>query len=201
MLGHELGFFIAKSRFESRGRERERRQGRRRDTITRRVPLHGDDGGQRCLLENMLSQGALAPFSVCWEGLLLRRATIAVRCPLFAARGRVEELRARIGEQRPQQRHVGRDRRHSGIVCAVAFSGSDYTWQWLRSRVIAAQKANTGDAFSLGVGTAGTVIALSSANLYSAVQPGGSLYGRHAGNAVKATHRPTLRPSAQRRIR
>jgi uncharacterized protein GlcG (DUF336 family) len=73
----------------------------------------------------------------------------------------------------------------SGIVCAVAFSGSDYTSQWLGSRVISAQKANTGNAFSLGVGAAGTVIALSSANLYSAVQPGGSLYGLQASNPVE----------------
>jgi hypothetical protein len=73
---------------------------------------------------------------------------------------------------------------NSGIVCAVAFSGADYTSQWLGSRVIAAQKANTGNAFSLGLGAGGTVIALSSANLYSAVQPGGSLFGLQASNPV-----------------
>ena len=38
---------------------------------------------------------------------------------------------------------------NSGIVCAVAFSGADFTAQWLGSRMIAAQKANTGNAFSL----------------------------------------------------
>jgi Haem-degrading len=74
---------------------------------------------------------------------------------------------------------------NSGIVCAVAFSGADYTSQWLGSRAIAAQKANTGNAFSLGLGAGGTVIALSSANLYSAVQPGGSLYGLQASNPVE----------------
>ena len=37
-----------------------------------------------------------------------------------------------------------------GTVCAVAFSGSYYTSQWLGSRVISAQKANTGNDFSLG---------------------------------------------------
>ena len=73
---------------------------------------------------------------------------------------------------------------NSGIVCAVVFSGSDFTSQWLGSRAIAAQKANTGNAFSLGLGAGGTVIALSSANLYSAVQPGGSLYGLQASNPV-----------------
>ena len=74
---------------------------------------------------------------------------------------------------------------NSGIVCAVVFSGADYTSQWLGSRLIAAQKANTGNAFSLGLGAGGTVIALSSANLFSAVQPGGSLYGLQASNPVE----------------
>jgi len=74
---------------------------------------------------------------------------------------------------------------NSGIVCAVAFSGANFTSQWLGSRVISAQKANTGNAFSLGVGAGGAVIALSSANLYSAVQPGGSLYGLQASNPVE----------------
>jgi hypothetical protein len=74
---------------------------------------------------------------------------------------------------------------NSGIVCAVAFSGNDFSSQWLGSRAISAQKANTGNAFSLGVGAGGTVIALSSANLYSAVQPGGSLYGLQASNPVE----------------
>jgi hypothetical protein len=75
---------------------------------------------------------------------------------------------------------------NSGIVCAVAFSGADFTSQWLGSRVISAQKANTGNSFSLGLNAGGTVIALSSANLFSAVQPGGSLYGLQASNPVDA---------------
>ena len=36
-----------------------------------------------------------------------------------------------------------------GIVCAVAFTGTDRGKQWPGSRVIAAQKANTANAFSL----------------------------------------------------
>ncbi len=77
-----------------------------------------------------------------------------------------------------------------GTVCAVAFSGSSYTAQWLGSRVISAQKASTGNDFSLGSGsTPGgsafpTGLALSTANLYSAVQPGGSLYGLQHSNPV-----------------
>jgi Haem-degrading len=78
----------------------------------------------------------------------------------------------------------------SGIVCAVAFSGANYTSQWLGSRVIAAQKANTGNEFSLGHnsipanGQFPSGLALSTANLYSAVQPGGSLFGLQASNPV-----------------
>ena len=65
-----------------------------------------------------------------------------------------------------------------GVVCAVAFTGAARGDQWPGSRVIAAQKANTANAFSL------PALALSTANLYSAVQPGGSLYGLQASNPV-----------------
>jgi uncharacterized protein GlcG (DUF336 family) len=65
-----------------------------------------------------------------------------------------------------------------GVVCAVAFTGKDRGDQWPGSRVISAQKANTANAFSL------PAFALSTANLYSAVQPGGSLYGLQHSNPV-----------------
>jgi uncharacterized protein GlcG (DUF336 family) len=65
-----------------------------------------------------------------------------------------------------------------GVVCAVAFTGADRGAQWPGSRVISAQKANTANAFSL------PALALSTANLYSAVQPGGSLFGLQASNPV-----------------
>jgi uncharacterized protein GlcG (DUF336 family) len=58
-----------------------------------------------------------------------------------------------------------------GIVCAVAFSGPDRAKQWLGSRLIAAEKANTANAFSL------PNFALATGNLYAGSQPGGSLYG------------------------
>jgi uncharacterized protein GlcG (DUF336 family) len=75
---------------------------------------------------------------------------------------------------------------NDGTVCAVAFSGADYTAQWLASRAISAQKANTANGLSLGNGARpdGTGLALSTANLYSAVQPGGSLYGLQHSNPV-----------------
>jgi uncharacterized protein GlcG (DUF336 family) len=65
-----------------------------------------------------------------------------------------------------------------GEVCAVAFTGSDRGAQWPGSRVISAQKAYTANAFSL------PKLALSTANLYTAVQPGGSLYGLATSNPV-----------------
>ncbi len=65
-----------------------------------------------------------------------------------------------------------------GIVCAVAFSGNHRGDQWPGSRVISAQKANTANAFSL------PGLALSTANLYTAVQPGGSLFGLQDSNPV-----------------
>jgi len=61
-----------------------------------------------------------------------------------------------------------------GEVCAVAKTGD----AWPGSRVISAQKANTANAFS------NSNLALSTANLFSAVQPGGSLYGLQHSNPV-----------------
>ena len=65
-----------------------------------------------------------------------------------------------------------------GEDCAVAFTGGDRGDQWPGSRVISAQKANTANAFSL------PGLALSTANIYSAVQPGGSLFGLQLSNPV-----------------
>jgi uncharacterized protein GlcG (DUF336 family) len=77
-----------------------------------------------------------------------------------------------------------------GVVCAVAFSGTNRGAQWPGSRVISAQKANTANAFSLdsssnsnGSGKAAG-LALSTANLYSAVQPGGSRFSNPVDPAV-----------------
>ncbi len=66
-----------------------------------------------------------------------------------------------------------------GIVCHVTradgLAGDD---PWPGSRVISAQKANTANAFS------NRQLALSTANLFSAVQPGGSLFGLQESNPV-----------------
>jgi uncharacterized protein GlcG (DUF336 family) len=65
-----------------------------------------------------------------------------------------------------------------GTICAVTFSGSKPDDQWPGSRAIAAEKANTANAFSL------KTFALSTANLYASAQPGGTLFGAQASNPV-----------------
>jgi uncharacterized protein GlcG (DUF336 family) len=65
-----------------------------------------------------------------------------------------------------------------GEVCAIAYTGSDRGAQWPGSRMIAAQKAYTANAFSL------PGLALATANLYYATQPGGSLFGLQHSNPV-----------------
>ena len=57
-----------------------------------------------------------------------------------------------------------------GVVCAIAFSGPNRATQWPGSRVIAAVKASTANAFST------SNFALSTGNLYAGAQPGGSLF-------------------------
>src|ERR1039457_2700978 len=77
-----------------------------------------------------------------------------------------------------------------GVVCAVAFSGVNRGAQWPGSRVISAQKANTANSFSLDASSSSggsgqpNGLSLSTANLYSAVQPGGSLFGLQESNPV-----------------
>lgn len=63
-----------------------------------------------------------------------------------------------------------------GAVCAIAFSGQKADDQWLGSRAIAAEKANTANAFSVASK------AIATANLYAGAQPGGFLFGAALGN-------------------
>jgi uncharacterized protein GlcG (DUF336 family) len=63
-----------------------------------------------------------------------------------------------------------------GVVCAVARSGDSTDAQWLGSRAIAAEKANTANAFSLASK------AVATANLYAGAQPGGFLFGAALSN-------------------
>jgi len=65
-----------------------------------------------------------------------------------------------------------------GTVCVVSKTGENAGDQWPGSRVISAQKANTANAFSL------PGLALSTANLWKATQPGGSLFGLQFSNPV-----------------
>lgn len=59
---------------------------------------------------------------------------------------------------------------NEGVVCAVTFSGRSASDQWLGSRAIAAEKANTAISVSL------KQMALSTANLYAGAESGGPLY-------------------------
>jgi uncharacterized protein GlcG (DUF336 family) len=72
----------------------------------------------------------------------------------------------------------------TGKVCEVVNTGTKGdkagNSQWLGSRVISAQKANTANAFSLDG------VSISTGALYAAVQPGGSLYGLQESNPVDA---------------
>ncbi len=61
-----------------------------------------------------------------------------------------------------------------GTVCAIAKVGD----AWPGSRIISAQKASTANAFS------NEKLSLSTANLFTAVQPGGSLFGLQESNPV-----------------
>lgn len=73
----------------------------------------------------------------------------------------------------------------SGKVCHVVTSGTSGATagnnEWLGSRIISAQKANTANAFSLNG------VSISTGALYAAVQPGGSLYGLQHSNPVDAS--------------
>jgi len=82
-----------------------------------------------------------------------------------------------------------------GVVCLVTKTGAAGA-QWPGSRVISAQKANTGNAFSLPPGQVGGIpgipgLALSTANLYSAVQPAAACTGYNI--AIQLTQRSPIR--------
>jgi uncharacterized protein GlcG (DUF336 family) len=73
----------------------------------------------------------------------------------------------------------------AGVVVAVVYTGAKEGDQWQGSRIISAQKANTAMNFSLDAAYAGFPgLALSTANLYSATQPGGSLFGLQDANPI-----------------
>jgi len=73
----------------------------------------------------------------------------------------------------------------AGVVVAVVYSGTGEGDQWQGSRIISAQKANTAMNFSLDAAYAGFGgLALSTANLYTATQPGGSLFGLQEANPI-----------------
>jgi len=77
---------------------------------------------------------------------------------------------------------------NKGIVCAVSKTGEKISDQWLASRVISAQKAYSSASLSNNKGSAGSAgtisVGFTSAGLYTATQPGGSLFGLQHSNPV-----------------
>ena len=65
-----------------------------------------------------------------------------------------------------------------GRICEITKTGKKINDQWLGSRVISAQKANTAINFST------SKFALSTANLYTLTQPGKSLYDLQHSNPI-----------------
>lgn len=105
-------------------------------------------------------------------------AATAASCPVNHAT-LVRQLRAAVaavGSNPMWASVVDRD----GVVCAVAFSGANRGAQFAVSRVISAAKAFTANGVSLDGAP------LSTAQLYPATQPRGSLFGLDAGNPVDA---------------
>jgi uncharacterized protein GlcG (DUF336 family) len=81
----------------------------------------------------------------------------------------------------------------TGKVCHVVNSngpGHNSHASWLGSRNISAQKANTANAFSIDG------YAISTANLYAATQPGGSLFGLQHSNPIDASTAYNGNPTA-----
>ena len=76
-----------------------------------------------------------------------------------------------------------------GVVCAVVFTGDDRGDQWPGSRVISAQKANTANAFSV------PGLALSTANLYTAVQLSAGGWGHPSCSAAATAIAAALPPT------
>jgi uncharacterized protein GlcG (DUF336 family) len=73
----------------------------------------------------------------------------------------------------------------AGVVVAVVYTGAKEGDQWQGSRLLSAQKATTALNYSLDAAYAGfSGLALSTANLYSATQPGGSLFGLQEANPI-----------------
>jgi len=120
----------------------------------------------RCLLSGLLVAAAFTS----------TQAYAAADCPVDHAR-LLNSLRASVKasggpanggfENHQWASVVARD----GTVCAVAFSGEKPDDQWPGSRLIAIEKANTANAFSL------KGMAIATANLFALAQPGQSLFG------------------------
>src|SRR4051794_4496816 len=132
----------------------------------------------------LLAATVLAMFGCSADGLVVPESASTAKGATAAGLPNYDALRSALTVARQQANGGfnldmwGAVVDRSGAVVAVAFTGAGSGDQWLGSRVISAQKANTGNAFSL------PGLALSSANLYWATQPGNSLFGLQESNPV-----------------
>ena len=178
-LGHELGFLIVNRDLNAVGANANGGKLAGGNTSARHVSLHGDEEDGDAY-RKICCFGLFCCDSGCIGGVLALAGNGFGgngNCGHLPSNGMLRDaLKTAVGKQ-PGNGGLATNMwativDSSGIVCAVAFSGADYTSQRLGSRVISAQKANTGNAFSLGLRAGGTVIALSSAK---------SLFGGAAG--------------------
>ena len=124
----------------------------------------GFENNASCLVES--SPGASAGTSICSD-ITHENLTAALGAALATGNGGLDfAMWATLVDREGAVCHVTR---------ADGVSGDD---PWPGSRVISAQKANTANSFS------SRQIALSTANLFSATQPGGSLFGLQFSNPV-----------------
>ncbi len=145
----------------------------------------------RAIVRRLLVPAVVVAVLLAWAAFVQRAATAApksstvapARSPAATCTGELPDaakVRAALVEIVKQGPHansglgnhgwaavVNRD----GIVCAVVFSGPDRGAQWPGARLVAAEKASTANAMST------PDFAVSTANLYFAVQPGQSFYG------------------------
>src|SRR5512139_3472007 len=163
------------------------RLARRTPLKTRCYLIRGPDmwPSGRCAMSQLQHHGTFRVVTFTWMFVLIAGTSAWAQggpsCEGLPSHDTLQEaLKAAVAEETSGLDHdmwatvVDRD----GVVCAVAFSGANRAAQWPGSRVISTQKANTVNAFSLDS------LALSTANLYSAVQPGGSLFGLQESNPV-----------------
>jgi uncharacterized protein GlcG (DUF336 family) len=133
-------------------------------------------------LASLLPKATILLLTAGWFALPFGAHAQAVNCPVThdelakALKGSVKASGGPDNGGMPTNNEWGAVVNRDGIVCAIAYTGSKPTDQWLGSRAIAVEKANTVNAFGLDD------FAISTANLWAQSQPGEPLYGAANSN-------------------